>query len=359
MTNYTYILEQCQKKNAEAWTDELVNDCIRYLSSLSDNELRDLLFEKDVQALGTLCPVWSEEYSKSIEINKMQDKLITAIITAVPTIKLVELMYSSPNDYIGKKGRERSIDFLETFRRAYNLTREELCKRYSNGIDTKVIENVFNHTNEANKEWLKWQKRKQKAVKIRYQDPYCKSLENYETYFTNEDLEHGVIGFDHVISIKGCNRFWIEDRMRLAVVDYILWKLCGIAPQYIGIGEEVVFAVTPYDYDLHEDFDNTPLHDKLYEVIDKEYLRNLVLGCLLIERFVHLVDPKTHAKVRYYDREYLVGHFVMEEWDANKLFGDNPFHSYIEKMAPEEKKKFDSFLELADILLNPEPKVPF
>ena len=106
-------------------------------------------------------------------------------------------------------------------------------------------------------------------------------------------------------------------------------------------------------------FYNTPLHKKLYEVIDKEYQRNLVLGCLLIERFVHLVNPKTHAKVRYYDREYLAGRFVMGEWNTNKLFGDNPFHSYIEKMAPEEKKKFDSFLELADILLNPEPKVPF
>ena len=357
MTNYTYILEQCQKKNAEAWTDELVNDCIRYLSSLSDNELRDLLFEKDVQALGTLCPVWSEEYSKSIEINKMQDKLITAIITAVPTIKLVELMYSSPNDYIGKKGRERSIDFLETFRRAYNLTREELCKRYSNGIDTKVIENVFNHTNEANKEWLKWQKRKQKAVKIRYQDPFYKSLENHEFYFTKEDLEHGFIGFDNVISIKGCGRFWNENRMRLGAVNYMLWKLCGVNSQYIGIGDEVVFAVVSDGNALHEDFDNIPLHGKPYEIT--EYERNLILGCLLIEKFIHIVDPEVHAKVRYFDREYLLGHFVMEECTTYLLFGDNPFLSYMEKMTPAEKKKLNSFLELIDILLNPPPKVPF
>lgn len=357
MTDYEYILAQCQKTDAAFWSEEMVEDCIIHVGTLNDEELRDLLLEKEIQALGTLCPFYPGENSEATEANEFQEKLKTAIMKAVPTIKLAELLYNNPNDYIGKKGRERSIDFLETFRRAYNLTREELCKRYSNGIDTKVIENVFNHTNEANKEWLKWQKRKQKAVKIRYQDPYYKSLENHEFYFTKEDLEHGFIGFDNVISIKGCGRFWNENRMRLGAVNYMLWKLCGIGPQYIGIGEEVVFAVTPYDYDLHEDFDNTPLHDKLY--IDKEYQRNLVLGCLLIERFVHLVDPKTHAKVRYYDREYLVGHFVMEEWDANKMFGDNPFHSYIEKMAPEEKKKFDSFLELADILLNPEPKVPF
>ena len=359
MTDYEYILAQCRKTDAASWSEEMVEDCKTHFGTLSDNELVDLLLEKDVQLLGTICPFYPDENDKAIMINEFQDKLKTAIMKAVSTIKLVELMYSSPNDFIGKKGRERSIDFLEAFGRAYNLIREELRKRYLDGIDAKIIENVFNHTNETNKEWLKWQKRKQKAVKIRYQDPYYKSLENHEFYFTKEDLEHGVIGFDHVISIKGCNRFWIEDRMRLAVVDYILWKLCGIAPQYIGIGEEVVFAVTPYDYDLHEDFDNTPLHKKLYEVIDKEYQRNLVLGCLLIERFVHLVNPKTHAKVRYYDREYLAGRFVMGEWNTNKLFGDNPFHSYIEKMAPEEKKKFDSFLELADILLNPEPKVPF
>jgi len=49
----------------------------------------------------------------------------------------------------------------------------------------------------------------------------------------------------------------------------------------------------------------------------------------------------------------------MEEWDANKLFGDNPFLSYMEKMTPAEMKKFNSFLGLAEILLNPPPKAPF
>ena len=337
----------------------MVEDCKTHLGTLGDKELVDLLLEKDVQSLGTICPFYPDENDKAIMINEFQDKLKTAIMKAVPTIKLVELMYSSPYDFIGKKGRERSNDFLETFGRAYNLIREELRRRYLDGIDAKIIENVFNHTNETNKEWLKWQKRKQKAVKIRYQDPNYKSLENYETYFTNEDLEHGLIGFDYVISIKGCSRFWNEDRMRLGVVDYILWNLCGVEPQYIGIGDEVVFAVAPSDYNLHEDFDNTPLHDKLYEVIDKEYQRNLVLGCLLIEKFIHLVAPKAHAMVRYYDREYLVGHFVLEECNTYKLFGDDPFLSYMERMSPEEKMKFDSFLELAKILLNPPSKVPF
>lgn len=359
MTDYEYILAQCRKTDAASWIEEIVEDSKTHLGALSDKELCDLLLEKDVQSLGTISPFYPEENGEAIMINEMQDKFKTAIINAVPTIKLVELMYSSPNDYIGKKGRERSIDFLETFRQAYNCTRDELCKRYFDGVDTKVIENVFNHTNSTNKEWFKWQKRKQKAVQIRYQVPYYKSLEGHETFFTNEDLERGLIGFDHVISIKGCKRFWNEDMMRLGVVDYILANLCGVVPQYLGIGDEVVFAVAPDDYNLHEDFDNTPLHDKLYEVIDKEYQRNLVLGCLLIEKYIHLVDPKTHAKVQYYDREYLVGHFVMEEFNTYKLFGDNPFLSFKEKMTSEEKKKFSSFLELAKILLNPILRAPF
>ena len=60
MTDYEYILEQCQKFN---------------------NGLGD-------------------------------DKLLKEL----PTIKLVEILYSSPNDYIGKNGRERSIEFLNIFR---------------------------------------------------------------------------------------------------------------------------------------------------------------------------------------------------------------------------------------------------
>ena len=359
MTDYEYILAQCQRTDVAFWSDDMVEVCKTHLGALGDNELCDLLFEKEVQALGTICPFYLDENSEAIMINEMQGKLKTAIIAVVPTIKLVEVMYSSHEKYKMTNGKEHTIGFHHSFRYGYELAREELRKRYLDGVDTKVIENVFNHTNSTNKEWLKWQKRKQEVAKIRYQDPYYKILESHEVYFTNEDLEHGLIGFDHVISIKGCSRFWNEDRLRLGVTDYILANLCDVVPQYLGIGDEVVFAVAPGDYNLHEDFDNTPLHDKLYEVIDKEYQRNLVLGCLLIEKFIHLVDSKTHAKVRYYDREYLVGHFVMEECDTYKLFGANPFLSFMEKMNSKEKEKFNSFLELAKILLNPPPKAPF
>ena len=70
----------------------------------------------------------------------------------LPTIKLVEILYSSPNDYIGKDGRERSIEFINIFRQAYKMVKEELGRRYLADVDCKIIENAFNHTNESNKE---------------------------------------------------------------------------------------------------------------------------------------------------------------------------------------------------------------
>ena len=125
------------------------------------------------------------------------------------------------------------------------------------------------------------------------------------------------------------------------------------------MGDEVLFAVAPDDYNLHADFENTHLHKKLYEIIDKEYQRNLVLACILIEKFIHLLDPKVNAKARYYDRDYLVGHFVVEGWYTNKLFPVYSFSGIVEKMAPEERQKIKPFLEQVDILLNPPQKVPF
>ena len=61
------------------------------------------------------------------------------ILKELPTIKLVEILYSSPNDYIGKNGRERSIEFLDLFRQAYKLVKEELGRRYLADVDCKII----------------------------------------------------------------------------------------------------------------------------------------------------------------------------------------------------------------------------
>ena len=104
MENYDYILTQSRKTDVNAWNDEMVGEAIKHLGCLSDQDLCDLLFEKEIQVLGTIAPLYPEENSEAIKINEMQNKLKSAIINAVPTNKLVEIMHSSPKDYIGKNG---------------------------------------------------------------------------------------------------------------------------------------------------------------------------------------------------------------------------------------------------------------
>ena len=106
----------------------------------------------------------------------MQNKLKAANIEAVPTDKLIEIMHSSPNDYVGKKGREHSIVFFHTFLQTYNLAREELLGRYISRPDTDIQGNMFSEEQEK----LRWQKWKQELASIRYQDSYLKKLEKEE-----------------------------------------------------------------------------------------------------------------------------------------------------------------------------------
>ena len=301
MTDFDYILEQCQQSN----------------HSLGDDE----------------------------------------ILRGISTVKLVEILYSSPNDYIGKNGRERSIEFLNIFRQTYKLVKEELGRRYLADVDCKIIENAFNHTGNSNKEWLKWQKRKRKISESRYQDPYLKSLEEYEFFFTQEDLDHGIVRFNNVISIKGCRHFFDEGGKRIGAIYRILSDLCGVVPQYIGLGDEVVLAVSVDDFFLHSDYKEYLNDNLVNKIIDKEYQRNLVLGCLLLEKFIHIVDSKLYPKVRCYERDYLIGHFVVE--NNNVLFNESSIFSVIDDLAPKDRVKFNSFMDLVKNLTKQPEEVPF
>lgn len=279
------------------------------------------------------------------------------LLKELPTIKLVEILYSSPNDYIGKNGRERSIEFLNIFRQAYKLAKEELGRRYLANIDCKIIEKVFNHTGNSNKEWLKWQKRKRKISESRYQDPYLKSLEEYEFFFTHEDLDYGVVSFNNVISIKGCRHFFDEGGKRIGAIYRILSDLCGVVPQYIGLGDEVVLAVSVDDFFLHSDYKEYLNDNLVNKIINKEYQRNLVLGCLLVEKFIHIVDPKLYPKVRCYERDYLTGHFVVE--NNNVLFNESSIFSVVDDLAPKDRVKFNSFMDLVKNLTKQPEEEPF
>ena len=182
-----------------------------------------------------------------------------------------------------------------------------------------------------------------------------------EIFVDDEFVNHGIHGYDNVISIRGCHKFWDADGKRISAIDYIL-NVCGVAPQFIGLGDEVVFAVASDDYELESAFEykqeymNSRLRDKIDKIFRREYDKDLVLGCMLVEKFIHIVDPKINAKVICYDKNYLLGRFVIE--CPNELFMSVNSVEGIKGLAP-KSKKMDAFIDLINNMLNPPWKEPF
>lgn len=182
-----------------------------------------------------------------------------------------------------------------------------------------------------------------------------------EIFVDEEFVNHGIHGYDNVISIKSCRNFWDADCKRISAIDFIL-NLCGVAPQFIGLGDEVVFAVASDDYELESAFEykqeymNSRLRDKIDKIFRREYDKNLVLGCMLVEKFIHIVDPKINAKARCHDKDYLLGRFVIECPD--ELFNTINSIEGIKGLAP-KSKKMDAFIDLINNLVAPPWKEPF
>ena len=80
------------------------------------------------------------------------------------------------------------------------------------------------------------------------------------------------------------------------------------------------------------------------------------IGCMLVEKFIRIVEPKVNVKVRCYDKDYLLGHFVIECPDM--LFTAIDTIADIKDLIPKDEK-IDAFIDLLDILLNPSWKLPF
>ena len=141
----------------------------------------------------------------------------------------------------------------------------------------------------------------------------------------------------------------------MSAIDFIL-STCGVVPQFIGLGDEVVFAVASDSYELESAFEykpeymNSPLRNKIDKIFDKEYDKNLVLGCILVEKFIHIVDPNINAIVRCYDKDYLLGHFVLECPD--ELFAPINTIADLKDLMPEDGKNLISFLELIGNLID-------
>ena len=71
-----------------------------------------------------------------------------------------------------------------------------------------------------------------------------------EIFVDEEFVNHGIHGYDNVISIKSCRNFWDADCKRISAIDYIL-NVCGVAPQFIGLDAEVVKVA---DYELEPSY---------------------------------------------------------------------------------------------------------
>lgn len=354
-----YIIRQCKKAHYSGWLDDaILKECINKLNTLSDKELCDLLFEKDVHAEWSCFTHPDKEFDEAIEHNKRVGELKSAIVRTIPTSKLVETMYWTIDDYNRKHLQDSYSDCQEAFRAAYDCARDELRRRYIVDIDSNVIENAFNHTTSENKEWIKWQKKKRKVAEKRYQDSFLKKFKDCEIFANEEVVDGGILGYDKVISIKGCRNFWDEDGKRISAVNYILYA-CGTTPQLIGLGDEVVLAVAS-DYHMFDSvYDDlrrstkSPQCNKIDEILRKEYNKDFVLGCMLVEMFIHIIAPRANVKVRCYGKDYLLGRFVAES--ANELFSAINSIEEIKELAP-MSKKMDDFIDLLSNLLNPSGK---
>ena len=345
-----YIIRQCKEAHYLGWQDDaILKKCINKLKALSDKELCDLLLEKDVHAEWSCFTHPDKDIDEAIEHNKRVGELKSAIVKAIPTSMLAETMYWTIDDYNRKYPQDSYSDCQETFRAAYDCARDELRRRYMADVDCEVIENAFNHTTPENREWIKCQKKKRKAAEKRYQDPFLERLMDYEVFADKEVVDGGILGYDTVISIKGCRGFWDEEGKRISAVNYILY-VCGATPQLIGLDDEVVLAVLS-DYHMLDsvldDVRRSTDSRKIDEILRKEYNKDFVLGCMLVEKFIHIIAPRANAKVRCYGKDYLLGRFVAES--ANELFSAINSIEEIKELAP-ISKKMDEFIDLLNNL---------
>ena len=349
MTDYDYILEQSRQCNNSFWDNEILKECINKLKALSDKELCDLLFEKDVHAEWSCFTHPDKEFDEALEHNKIIGELKSAIVKAIPTSRLAEIMYCTFDDYNRMHPQDSFSDCRETFSAAYDCARDELRRRYMADIDSKAIENAFCHTTPENRVWIKCQKKKGKAAEKRYQDPFLERLMDCEVFADKEVVDGGILGYDTVISIKGCRNFWDEEGKRISAVNYILYA-CGATPQLIGLGDEVVLAVASDYHMLDSVLDDVRRNTdsrKIDEILRKEYNKDFVLGCMLVEQFIHIFAPRANVKVRCYGKDYLLGRFVAES--ANELFSAINSIEEIKDLAP-MSKKMDVFIDLLNNL---------
>ncbi len=192
-----------------------------------------------------------------------------------------------------------------------------------------------------------------KAIQIkaqkRYENPVYMKLKKYENYVTPVFLKKTLQDYDAAVSIKTNGNFFDSDHKRISAIVDILAEYCGIAAQYISIGDETVLGVYA-DIESNEYHKNIPLHrlnKKQQKVLEKEGHKNLCLGCLLVERFVKLVDARASVKVRVYGKEYLYGRFAVDIVDFDsKIEPYSELYKVADSIPMKIEKKVDDFVDL-------------
>ena len=76
----------------------------------------------------------------------------------------------------------------------------------------------------------------------RYENPIYKKLKKYEHYVTQDYVDNN-LGYDSVVSIKTKGKFFDSAHKRLDLIVDILATYCGVAAQFVSIGDETVLGV--------------------------------------------------------------------------------------------------------------------
>lgn len=194
-----------------------------------------------------------------------------------------------------------------------------------------------------------------KAIQLKaqkcYENPVYKRLKKYEHYVTQDYVDNN-LGYDSVVSIKTKGKFFDSAHKRLDLIVDILATYCGVAAQYVSIGDETVLGVVT-DCESHDFYPITTLHRpnkkqwELSHFLEEEERKNLSFGCLLIERFAKLIDARASVKVRICDEEYLHGRFAVDIIDFDSKIKPNIELDKPADVIPMKiEKKVDDFVNL-------------
>ena len=314
MEEYKYLLGLTTKHDNTCWNDCLTEKLACKMDSLSDEDKYKLLLELE----GFYKKTISDNSQKSFNSWDRETwwKLRNALMERFSTTKLLSILYGDTFNVYKRHYSYYGPDYGNAPFWLKNDARDELRRRYENGIDSSRIAGAFVMEDDKDAVWLMWQKRKSKVAEARYKDAFKRRMKEYETFADEEFVEDSPMEYDTVIWIKnggcflGCGIRQLDDLTNLLLHDYRL------STQYVGIGKDIWLGIVDDErlsnYDDFYDWDNEKRHRE-------EYQRKLVQGCLLIEKLAQQTCQGANVWAKVCEKKYLLGKFVLEICDLDKL----------------------------------------